>query len=318
MSSKLVWQGRIDGREGTTWTGSIQCLRKKIPNFKQIPFCIEKGKGINKYMDLIVREPISDVTVDLGYVEAATRERIPITAVSNGYGADLFRGRTQGYKLVEHHTMLNDVLEAATLEPINIFNQPKSTRRSDIESLEATLFLSIYGARMYIEFLLPYYRDDYTLKVACRNSVDKKHALTINLSVLPKCGVPDIPFGGFYRLHTQELGDQDIRFFLYYNIRYFLDGKWTTVEADRKDVLRIIRKSLTLNQQKQVISKMDTEKQERVKLLHFRQILAELFNEGRNIFQSGEHAVRLADLTHALNQLANEVDTQQIKTDYSV
>ena len=312
MSSKCVWQGRSNGREGTTWTGSIRCLRKKIPNFTQTPFSVEKD--INKYMDLIVREPISDVTVGLGYVEATTRERIPVAAVYNGYGADLYRGRRQGYKLVEHHTMLNDVLESATLEPINIFSQSESSIKSEFESLEATLYLSIYGARMYIDFLLPYYRDDYTLKVACRNSVDKKHALTINLSVVPKCGGADIPFGGFYRLHSQELRDGDIRIFLDYDIRYFLHGAWTTVEAERKDVVRIIRKALTPDQQKQVIRKMDAEKQDRVKLLRFRQILAELFIEGRDIFQSGEYAVRLADLTNALNQLANEADTQQLLT----
>ena len=79
MSSKCVWQGRSNGRESTTWTESIRCLRKKIPNFTQIPFSVEKD--INKYMDLIVREPISDVTVGLGYVEATTRERIPVAAV---------------------------------------------------------------------------------------------------------------------------------------------------------------------------------------------------------------------------------------------
>lgn len=89
MKSKCVWQGRSNGREGTTWTGSIRCLRKKIPNFSQIPFGIDKDS--NKYMDIIVRQPISDVTVDLGYVEATTRERIPVAAVYNGYGADLYR-----------------------------------------------------------------------------------------------------------------------------------------------------------------------------------------------------------------------------------
>ena len=48
---------------------------------------------------------------------------------------------------------------------------------------------------MYIEFLLPYYkRDGYILKVACRNSVDKKYTLTINLCVLPAGAVGDITF----------------------------------------------------------------------------------------------------------------------------
>ena len=47
-------------------------------------------------------------------------------------------------------------------------------------------------------------------------------------------------------------------------------------------------------------------------LLRFRQILSELFNEGKDIFRSGEHAVRLANLTSALNQLADEAETQQL------
>ena len=51
------------------------------------------------------------------------------------------------------------------------------------------------------------------------------------------------------------------------------------------------------------------EKQDRVKLLRFRQILSELFNEGKEVFRYGEHAVRLANLTSALNQLADEAET---------
>ena len=63
MSSKRVWQGNWDGRESTIWTGSIRSLRKKIPTFTQNAF--RMAKGINKYRDLIVREPIMVVVVKM-------------------------------------------------------------------------------------------------------------------------------------------------------------------------------------------------------------------------------------------------------------
>ena len=92
MNTKRTWQGNWEGRASTEWTGSIKSLRAKIPTFTQNIFHIEKGR--NLYKDLIVREPIGEVgsafEYDLGYVEAITRERIPIEAVSNGYGAGLF------------------------------------------------------------------------------------------------------------------------------------------------------------------------------------------------------------------------------------
>lgn len=64
------------------------------------------GAEVNKYKDLIVRESLSEVKGDVGYAKAITRGRIPIVAVSNNY-----RGRKQGYKLVNHHEFLDDVLK---------------------------------------------------------------------------------------------------------------------------------------------------------------------------------------------------------------
>ena len=306
MNTKRVWQGNWEGRDSTMWTGSIQSLRNKIPNFKQKPF--RMAKGINKYRDLIVREPISDVAVDLGYVEAITRERIPIEAVRNGYktGSSLM-----GYKLFEHQKMLDDVLEVLDEYPQYANVRRPNVRRADLGSLKATLLLSIYGARIYIEFLLPHYKSDgYILKVACRNSVDKKYALTINLSVLPLGGIGDIPFDGFYHPHTQELIDGAISGFLPKALGYFLHGSWITAEADSKDVEKIIRRELTLIQGQLVLNMLNNENQDCVNVLRFRQILSELFNEGKEVFQSSEHAVRLANLTRALNELADEAETQ--------
>ena len=189
MKNSCKWKGNWEGRESTQWTGSIKNLRKKIPTFTQEVFCI--GAEVNKYKDLIVREPLSEVKGDFGYDEAITRGRIPIAAVSNNYSGHLFRGRKQGYKLVNHHELLDDVFgELATCTP--------GSSASDIESLEATLTLSIYGARMHIEFLVPHYkRNSYTLKVTCRNSVDGKFALIINLFLYPEGDSKDIPFDGF-------------------------------------------------------------------------------------------------------------------------
>ena len=304
MNSKRVGQGNWDGRETTIWTGTIRSLRKKIPTFTQTPF--RMAKGINKYRDLIVREPIRDVGVDLGYVEAITRERIPIEAVRNGYRT---RSPLMGYKLFEHQRVLDDVLEMLGDPRLSTVGKP------DLESLEATLLLSMYGARMYIEFLLPHYkRDGYRLKVACRNSVDKKYALTINLGLLPAGAIGDTPFHGFYHPHTQELIDGAISGFLFKALRYFFYGTWQTDDADRDVVEKIIRKELTPHQLEQMLSRLKNEKQDRVNLLRFRQIVSELFNEGRDIFRSGEHAVRLAHLTRALNQLADEAETQQFST----
>ena len=105
-------------------------------------------------------------------------------------------------------------------------------RNTDLQDLPATMRLSIYGARIYIEFLLPAYTmDAYTLKVTCRNSVDKKHALTINLFLQSaenaeflKPDKPDIPFYGFYHVHTNELPDDAIRKFMRYAVDKFLSG----------------------------------------------------------------------------------------------
>ena len=141
MRSSREWQGYWEGREATRWKGPIKNLRKKIPTFTQGVFGI--GKGVNKYKDVIVREPISQVgsefEFDLGYAEALTLERIPIEAVRNDYKSRLFRGREQGYKLVGHHQVLEDIFAE--------LKHASPTRVPDIESLEATMRLSIYGAR---------------------------------------------------------------------------------------------------------------------------------------------------------------------------
>ena len=76
MKRRLGSQGDLGGRPYTIWTGSIRSLQKKIPHFKQEEFKIEKG--INKYMDCIVREPLSDIRADMGTYE--TMEEVGLFA----------------------------------------------------------------------------------------------------------------------------------------------------------------------------------------------------------------------------------------------
>ena len=301
------WQGNWEGRESTQWRDSIGNLRKKIPTFKQEVFCI--GAEVNKYKDLIVREPLSEVRGDFGYVDAITRGRIPIAAVSNNYRGRRFRGRKQGYKLVNHHELLDDVLKG-----LAVFTPTSS--ESDIESLEATLMLSIYGARMHIEFLVPHYkRNSYTLKVTCRNSVDGKFALIINLFLHSEGEGKDIPFDGFHHVHTQELEDGAVKTFLSNALNRFLHGTWYTDQIDRDIIDKFINtdRSFTGKERQWIGNRLDKEEQGRVNLLRFRVILTMLVDEGDKIFR-GETLVKFAKLTVELNKLADQTEAQQAES----
>ena len=305
MKDSRQWQGNWEGRESTRWTDSIKNLRKKIPTFIQEVFCI--GAEVNKYKDLIVREPLSEVTGDFGYDEAITRGRIPIAAVSNNYSGNLFRGRKQGYKLVNHHQLLDDVFaELAT---------PGSST-SNIESLEATLTLSIYGARMHVEFLVPHYkRNSYTLKVTCRNSVDGKFALIINLFLHQEGDSKDIPFDGFRHVHTQELKDGAVRTFLFNAFNRFLHGTWYTDQVDRTIIDKFIDTAphFTRKERQWIQTRLDKERKDRVNLLRFRELLAMLIDEGRVIFRD-QNYVKFAKLAMELNELIDETKSKQTES----
>lgn len=308
MRSLRQWQGNWEGRESTEWKGTIKNLRGKVPTFTQEAFRI--GKGVNKYQDVIVRKPIgaagSEFEFDLGYDEATTRERIPVAAVSNNYSGRPFRGRKQGYKLVNHHEFLDEVLWA-----LASFNARSNI--TDVESLEATLRLSIYGARMHIEFLVPYYKKDaYTLKVTCRNSVDGKFALIINLFLHRTQDGRDIPFDGFHHPHTQDLEEGKVRNFLYNALQRFVSGTWISAKVERDIVDEFIDREDIFNtkERRRVRDLLDQIIQERVNLLRFREILTMLFDEGKGVFQ-GKGQVKFVKLMTELNKLADETEAQQ-------
>ena len=144
----LTWHGR----EVKIYNESISELLKKIPEFGMYPFSIEEGIE-NEYLYLIARKPYLQ---DKGHM--------PVAAVSKSYG------------FVEHHEVLDSVLTALA----NFVDNPKS--------LKAELRISKYGARMWINFLLPNYRfnpgDGYpiVLQVNCFNSMDTSIAIRIALS----------------------------------------------------------------------------------------------------------------------------------------
>lgn len=302
------WQGYWEGRESTQWTESIRNLRRKIPMFTQEKF--RKEEEVNKYKDLIVREPLEEVPEDVGYVEARTRKQIPIAAVSNNYRGHLFRGRKQGYKLVNHHELLDEVLSTFKLHSIEL--DAIRADRAGIESLDATLLLSIYGARMHIEFLVPHYKkDSYTLKVVCRNSVDGKLALVVNLFLHRVGDAKDIPFDGFHHVHTQELENKAVPNFLRNALDRFLFTPWEAEDIDKKDAVEFIENSnLNPTQQRDLIIIIEKEKRGRVNLLRIREILTLLFDEGEKVFPD-QYFVKFAKLMEQLNELVDETATQQ-------
>ena len=80
-------------------------------------------------------------------------------------------------------------------------SEPRQKRRYDHDAIAKThcrklkrvLTGSLQAIDQTMNSLKPHYkRDGYILKVACRNSVDKKYALTINLSVLPAGAIRNI------------------------------------------------------------------------------------------------------------------------------
>ena len=193
-SEILKWHSR----EVLEGSGQISELREEIPYFRRIPFRIEDG-GVNKNLDLIVREPLKK---SQGYLLPSSDDevQIPVATVS------------KQYELVQHHNLL-EVLETA-LKNINL----------DPESLKAELILTEYGERIRVSFTLPNYDFDpgdgypIVLKVNAFNSVDRTTALSINLSWYRLVCSNGMMFGTTYarfrRIHLQSRKPEDIKKFL--------------------------------------------------------------------------------------------------------
>ena len=217
------WHGSWHGREAIQWTATLKQLSQKIPYFEVRPFAIDHIR--NKYKNLIVRIPLETDTQDYGELDIMPEHHIPIEAVSSN-----------GYKLVQHHDLIKVCRK--------VFTNGQQDPTETLQALEATLLLSIYGARMQIEFAIPYYkRDAYILKLVCQNSVDRSIALTINLFLQQKQNAQnEIPFDGLHHAHTKELPDTAVKDFLENALRRFIEGNWDTDELDRDTIQTLMEK----------------------------------------------------------------------------
>lgn len=207
------------GREVKIYKGSIKDLRQKIPDFGRYPFSIEEGIE-NEYLDLIARKPHLQ---DKGFV--------PVAAVSKEYG------------FVEHH----EVIESVLLALKNFVDNP--------QYLEAELQLSKYGARMWINFLLPNCRfnpgDGYpvVLLVNCLNSVDKSIAIRLHLSWYREESDTEMMGRGAKWYHTESFKIEQVEGFLAYQFLRFskeesLYKKWYETKLDWASVVKWLNKTV--------------------------------------------------------------------------
>ena len=184
-----------------------------------------------------------DEIADVDEIDPKSDKSIPIATVRSEYTASLLQNWQRvdveaGYKLVQHHQVLNTILK--TLEEFSIRATSDSHEIAtlclhllrDPEALEAELRISKYGARMRIQFLVPHYKfylDDYnspySLKVVCVNSADKSIALRIHL-FWQGC-LTEVPIARFGRYHQrQSLADETIEKFLNYVFDQLTNGEW--------------------------------------------------------------------------------------------
>ena len=326
---KDIWKGNWEGRYSTRWIGSISELRQLIPTFKSMGFKID-NRGINKYLDLIVREPLGEAGLG-NEVNPMEGVRIPIAAVSNGYQRGLYRGRRQGYKLVQHHELLDSIFETSK----EFSDESKREQDSDfehsrfrilplmnLEVLEATLHISEYGARMRIEFLLPNYkfffdnREPYVLKIICLNSVDRKFALRIGLSLYRDFS-NEIFIAGFHRNHDQELEDRAIEVFLNYQFNRFVSGEWITESIPEEDIRKRIdpwikRQGLDFQKVKHLYAKLLIElgkveayvRQQAGKMNYFvfRSVLSTLVHEQETLHLQQQRMAQVLDILEKISE----------------
>ncbi len=201
------------GRAVQIHKGSISELHKKIPEFGMYPFSIEEGIE-NEYLYLIARKP-----------HLENEGHVPVAAVSKGYG------------FVEHHEVLDSVLTALA----NFVDNP--------ESLKAELRISKYGARMWINFLLPNYRfnpgDGYpiVLQVNCFNSMDTSIAIRIALSWYREESNTEMMGREKRWPHPKSFKTKEIENFLGYQFRRFskeesLYKKWYETKLNWDSVVK--------------------------------------------------------------------------------
>ena len=207
------------GRAVQIHNGSISDLLKKIPEFGRYPFGTDPDFE-NEYLDLIARKP-----------HLESRGYVPVAAVSKEYG------------FVKHQEVINTVLSAL------------ADFVEDPHSLKAELRLSKYGARMWINFLLPNYEfnpgDGYpvVLQINCLNSVDKSIAIRIHLSWYREKSDTEMQGRELRRYHNRSFKTEEIKEFLAYQFRRFskeesLYKKWYETKLDWNSVVKWLNKTV--------------------------------------------------------------------------
>lgn len=202
-TTNISWYSRnVIFREGT-----LSEFRQYIPKFEKVPFSLH-NEGTNPHLYVIIRERLEQNNQGL-LLPNEDQVRIPIGVVS------------EKYRLVQHYELLN-VLERA-LHGCGF----------DVENFKARLWLTEFGERMWISFILApseymdFYPDDLDgvegeLTLNAINSVDKSTALTINLSwhrLVCKNGM--IIKNDIVDLKRKHTGKLDSDTFEHYLQRYF-------------------------------------------------------------------------------------------------
>lgn len=318
-----IWRGR----PFIAWTAPIRDLQRKIPNFKSSDFHV--GEAINKYLNLISRDPLDefDLKPDAGNFidesDALNHLRMPVDAVRKEHKG-FSRGGQEvlgGYKLIQHHQVLNDVLE--TLQEFSFRkgqdlsfenSRCRITPLRNPNTLDGKLRRSIYGARMRIEFLVPnyqFYPDNegpFILKVTCENSTDRSIALKVLLT-LHRTGSVVIPISRFKRNHDQGLSDWAIRDFLNCEFSYFSNGTWRRWSVSKEEADNLIDElckkefkdyaNQILSLYEQLIEAIEEagsflrSKKGELNVFQFRQVLGSLFEHEFNLLSDLEHEKNL-------------------------
>ena len=309
---------KSDGREWEIWSGSISELHQLIPTFTILDFRV--GAGINKYKSVIVREPYG--AVDIGdEVDSMKSLRIPIEVVRKQHEGVVWdnyipKNVLLGYSLVQHHDLLDRVLK--TLKKFSkqaTVGIAKITPLTEPESIEATLEISIYGARMRIEFLVCNYKYNvdngkpYVLKVVCRNSMDKRIAVEVNL-YLYREDSPNIPFRAFYSRHNpEELKDGEIEKRLNDRLTEIANGSWRTATADKETVENLIRNNFSKKWVEQIliiVNRSDKAKSNRINLYWFRIQLSKLFMEAPKLELPDQQTMKILNLFSEIDKVLDE------------
>lgn len=228
---------RWSGRKAQEHVAPVGKIDQWIPFFTRTSGWSLVDEGLNKYLDVIIREPLES---DAKYIK--DRVRIPVCTVSKRYG------------LFQHKDVFNALV--AVLKK----------KVPDIDSLVGTLCITEYGERMWIRFTLANFqlndaqRYPMLLEMSGLNAVEPGTALDVRLSWYePKSNVR-IPYGmlsGMLSVHDvnfkkphlrKETGlDSDI---FYRETIQFLTGHLERLSNERERYMywikaKVSRRSLT-------------------------------------------------------------------------